>query len=350
MSKLYIFSGFIILFFIISCQTPSDNENNNEITTLQPDFTTDTTLVDTDDPAIWINYDNPMQSLILGTDKGDENGGIYVFDLQGKMIKEKCVLNLPRPNNIDVAYNFVLNGDTIDIAVFTQRNGDNIRVLRLPDMTFIDGGGIPVFVGDTVQSPMGIAMYQKPNTNTIYAIVSRKDGADGSYLWQYLLKDSLGVVTGKPVRKFGAFKGGKEIESIAVDNELGHIYYSDEGAGVRKYYAHPDSSNVELASFANQDFKDDHEGISIYKTGATTGYILVSDQQANRFHVFTRQAPHQRVAILPVSTNQSDGSEVTNVAFKGLFPKGFFIAMSDNRTFQIYNWEKIENAISKQQN
>lgn len=345
-NKFILILGSIISLFF-SC---TSNEVANEVQEiLQPDFITDTTLVDTDDPAIWINDDNPMQSLILGTDKGNGNGGIYVFDLQGKMIKEKCVLNLPRPNNIDVAYHFVFNSDTIDIAVFTQRNGDNIRVLRLPDMTFIDGGGIPVFVGDTVQSPMGIALYQQPNTNTTYAIVSRKNGADGSYLWQYLLKDSLGVVVGEPVRKFGAFKGGKEIESIAVDSELGHIYYSDEGVGVRKYYAHPDSSVVELAFFANQDFQEDHEGISIYKTSATTGYILVSDQQANRFHVFTRQVPHQRVAILPISTNQSDGSEVTNTAFNPLFPKGFFVAMSDNRTFQIYNWKKIETAILAQQ-
>jgi myo-inositol-hexaphosphate 3-phosphohydrolase len=72
----------------------------------------------------------------------------------------------------------------------------------------------------------------------------------------------------------------------------------------------------------------------------------VSDQQANRFHVFTRQSPHTRVAILPVSTNQS-GSEVTNVAFGDLYPKGFFVAMSDNRTFQIYRWEQLEAMISR---
>ncbi|NJK82469.1 MAG: phytase [Saprospiraceae bacterium] len=336
----------IFIGLLFSCTT--NKATNEGQQTLSPDFTTDTTLIDTDDPAIWINYDNPMQSLLLGTDKGEDNGGIYVFDIQGNMIKEKCLLNLPRPNNIDVAYNFIFDSDTIDIAVFTQRNGDNIRVLRLPDMTFIDGGGIPVFVGDTVQSPMGIALYQQPTTGAIYAIVSRKNGADGSYLWQYLLKDSLGVVIVEPVRKFGAFKGGKEIESVAVDNELGHIYYSDEGSGVRKYYADPDSSNVALAFFANQDFKEDHEGISIYKTGATTGYILVSDQQANQFHVFTREVPHQRIAIVPVSTNESDGSEATNMAFGNLFPKGFFVAMSDNRTFQIYNWEKFEAAILAQ--
>jgi myo-inositol-hexaphosphate 3-phosphohydrolase len=82
----------------------------------------------------------------------------------------------------------------------------------------------------------------------------------------------------------------------------------------------------------------------------------VSDQQANRFQVFTREGTagdphlHQRVAIIPVSTNESDGSDVTNVRFGDLFPKGFFVAMSDNKTFQIYNWSKLEEQILLQKN
>jgi len=324
------------LMFLHACTDPN---------ALKPAFVTDFTPRDTDDPAIWINKNDPMQSLILGTDKGDANGGIYVFDLKGKLLKDKSISGLPRPNNIDVEYDFVLNGDTIDIAIFTQRNGDNLRVLRVPDMTFIDGGGIPAFAGDEVQAPMGIALYKKPTTGEIYAIVSRKRGPDGSYLWQYLLQDSVGVVVMQPLSKFGASKGSKEIESIAVDDEMGYVYYSDEGAGVRQYYADPDSSNTELALFATEDFVEDHEGISIYKTVERSGYILVSDQQGNRFHLFTRERPHERLAIIPVSTNKSDGSEVTNAAFGDLYPKGFFIAMSDNRTFQIYKWEQLEERI-----
>ncbi len=330
------YSFLFALLIVMGCQDANK---------LKPTFVTEPTPTDTDDPAIWIHPTDPMQSLILGTDKGDANGGVFVFDLKGTLLKDKSIVNLPRPNNIDIAYDFVLNGDTIDIAVFTQRNGDNLRVLRVPDMTFIDGGGIPAFAGEEVQAPMGIALYKKPETGEIYAIVSRKSGSDGSYLWQYLLQDSAGVIVMEPVRKFGAFKGGNEIEAIAVDNEMGYVYYSDEGAGIRKYYADPDSSNVQLEFFGNQGFVEDHEGISIYKTGDSTGYLLVSDQQGNRFHVFTRESPHKRLAIIPVSTNESDGSEVTNVAFGDLYPKGFFIAMSDNRTFQIYKWEQLEERI-----
>ncbi len=54
---------------------------------------------------------------------------------------------------------------------------------------------------------------------------------------------------------------------------------------MRKYYAHPDSNDVELALFATNGVRQDHEGISIYKANDGTGYILLSDQQANAFHV-----------------------------------------------------------------
>jgi 3-phytase len=179
-------------------------------------------------------------------------------------------------------------------------------------------------------------------------MVGRKSGPiDGTYLWQYALEDSgKGTVMGKVVRKFGVYSGKNEIESIAVDNELGFVYYSDEGVGIRKYYAHPDSATKELAIFGTSGFTDNHEGISIYKLKNGVGYILVSDQQANRFHIFRREGtgndPHNHSMIKTIigSTIASDGSEVTSVALPG-FSHGLFVAMSDDKTFQFYRWEDL---------
>ena len=65
-----------------------------------------------DDPAIWIHPDDPSKSLVLGTDK---KGGLNVFDVDGKRLQ--IVSNSTRPNNVDVIYNFPLEGATIDLAV-----------------------------------------------------------------------------------------------------------------------------------------------------------------------------------------------------------------------------------------
>lgn len=318
---------------------------------IKPVIVTEPVVYDTDDPAIWINPTDPSKSMLIGTDK-DAQGGLYAYDLTGKILKDKTVSGLKRPNNVDIAYGMKLQGKSVDIAVVTERITHKLRIFSLPDLKPVDRGGIEVFeteMAEGTRDLMGIALYKQPETGKMYAIAGRKTGpTEGSYLWQYELQDDgHGFVKGTCVRKFGKYSGQKEIESIAVDSELGYVYYSDEGSGVRKYYADPARGNAELAWFARTGFSQDHEGISIYKINDGTGYILVSDQQANRFHIFTREGTpgnphdHKLVKIVNVSTQESDGSDVTNVALNDQFKAGLFVAMSTDKTFQFYRWEDI---------
>lgn len=343
----------------ISCNNQTNNtstsNNVDSNAVIKPLYVTDTVQFDSDDPAIWINKQDPAQSLVLGTDK-DENGGLYVFDLKGKIIKDKVVKGIKRPNNVDIAYNLPLGGKNVDIAVVTERMTHKLRIYSLPDMKPLDNGGIPVFEGETdtmFRDLMGIALYTTPK-GEIHAIVGRKTGpTDGSYLWQYRLDDNgKGQVKATLVRKFGNYSGKKEIEAIAVDNELGYVYYSDEQFGVRKYYADPRKGNQELAVFAKTGYTEDHEGISIYKTSDTTGYLLVSDQGANKFKIYSREGvkdahDHELIASINVSTNKSDGSDSYSGQLNNDFKHGIFVAMSDNKTFQFYRWEDIAGKILK---
>ncbi|HVI44903.1 MAG TPA: phytase [Chitinophaga sp.] len=307
---------------------------------VKPVVVTAQTQYDSDDPAIWINKTDSSKSLIVGTDKNTD-GALYVYDLDGKIVKK--IGGLKRPNNVDIAYGLMLNGAPVDIAVVTERETNKLRIYRLPDMTSIDNGGIDVFSGEEERGPMGISLYTRPSDNAIFAIVSRKSGPANGYLWQYLLTgNEQGIVTGTVVRKFGAYSGKKEIESVAVDNELGYVYYSDEQTGVRKYYADPLKGNAELALFGQGDFKADNEGISIYKTSDSAGYILVSDQDANSFNVYKREdAKPVLLKRIPVTAVNSDGSDVVNVNLGPKYPKGLFVVMSTDKTFHYYDVRDI---------
>src|SRR3546814_16511798 len=77
-------ASLIIILSITSCtnKTAPDNATGDFV---KPLYVTEPVEYDTDDPAIWINPSDPAQSLLIGTDK-DENGGLYVYDLQGKKI------------------------------------------------------------------------------------------------------------------------------------------------------------------------------------------------------------------------------------------------------------------------
>lgn len=341
---------FVVL--VASCRFSTKKQNGEQTVDpiIKPVKVTEQVKHDSDDPAIWINKTNPAQSLILGTDK-DEDGALYVFDLNGKIVHGKVIRNLKRPNNVDIEYGLMLNGKATDIAVVTERLTHKLRIFALPEMTPLDNGGIDVFVGEEgtgYRDLMGISMYKNPN-GKIFAIVGRKNGPQtGSYLWQYLLEDDgKGLIKAKVVRKFGKYSGKKEIEAIAVDDALGYVYYSDEMFGIRKYYAEPEKGDEELSQFGNKDFVQDEEGISIVSTTDSTGYVLVSDQQKNYFNIYSREGlkdspnKHKLLKSVHLFTSESDGSDVVNIPLNNIFKNGLFVAMSSDRTFQFYRLEDI---------
>ena len=318
--------------------------------TVQPRVITEAVGHDTDDPAIWVNRVNPAASLVLGTDK-DMDGALVVFGLDGRIRHDLSVRGLVRPNNVDIAYDVMIGGVKTDIAVVTERYAHRIRAYRLPDMAPVDGGGIPVFEGQVAREVMGIALYTRQTDGAVFAMVSRsEEGAPRqNYLHQYrLVDDGTGTLRGVFTRGFGQWSGIKEIEAVAVDNELGFVYCSDERYGVRKYHADPMAEDAEdqLAEFGLTGFAREHEGISIYPTGPGTGYILVSNQQADTFRIFSREGtagdPHEHSFLksVRVAAMDSDGNDVTNAELPG-FPGGLFVVMSTDRTFHFYAWADI---------
>lgn len=346
-----IFQFLVISIVLISCKDKLAPIAKNA---LKPTIVTQPTPHDTDDPAIWIHPTDTSKSLIIGTDK-ETGGGLYVYNLDGKIINS--YINMSRPNNVDIAYGLKIGDQKIDIAVTTEREKNRIRVFSLPDLKPIDNGGIEVFVGEKERDPMGVALYTRPSDGTIFAIVGRKFGPTENYLWQYELSTSDNKnVTAKLVRKFGKFSGKKEIEAIALDNEMGFVYCSDEQSGMRKYYADPaKNDNTELAFFGQNDFKSDNEGIAIYKKTDTTGYILVSNQQKNTFVVYSREGSknnvneHQKIAEFPTSTIECDGADATSINLGEKFPRGMLVAMSNGMTFHYYDWNIIQKQTDKQQ-
>ena len=335
MIKRYI--PFFVLLFLVSCGRES------KLPAIAPDIITEKTPNDTDDPAIWVNPDDASKSIVFGTDK-QTNGGVYAFDLDGKIIKEKSITNIERPNNVDLEYGFQLNDSVaVDVIAFTEREKQQIRLFSVPDMKPLDSGGFPVFEDETEvgqRLPMGISLYKSPEDSSIYTIVGRKIGPSGSYLYQYKFESDSTGISVNLVRKFGSFTGGKEIEAIAVDDEMGYVYYSDEGECIKKYYAEPTMGNEELACFGGEHFLKDIEGIAIAKYPDGEGYIIVSDQQRGQFNIFSRK-DNAFIKAVNLSTTETDGCDVVTVSLNDTFPNGLFAAMNDQKDFYFYDLGKL---------
>lgn len=333
-----------VAILVVSCKSQS------KLTPIKPSVITEKTVNDTDDPAIWVNPTNPAESIVFGTDK-ETNGAIYAFDLKGKIIEEKTLRDMKRPNNIDLVYQVSVNDSvSLDIIAFTERERQQIRVFSVPDMQPLDNGGFKVFEDETNEEykwPMGIALYKSPVDGKVFAVVGRKDGPAEGYLYQYELQPTGAGLQAVLVRKFGTFSGKKEIEAIAVDAENGHIYYSDEQFGIHKYYAEPSKGNQELSVFGKDKFLSDIEGIAIAKISEKGGYIIISDQQRGTFNVFDRET-NTFIKAINLATIETDGCDVVTSKLSSNFPNGLFVAMNDSKEFYFYDFRKILDEIKKE--
>lgn len=322
---------------------------------VQPRVVTEPVRRDSDDPAIWIDREDPARSLILGTDK-DIDGALYAFGLDGRIRQDLVVRGLLRPNNVDVARGVMLGGRSRDVAIVTERFANRLRVYALPGLEPVDGGGIPVFEGERARDVMGIAAYTRPSDGAVFAIVSRSDrfAPREGYLHQYrLIDDGTGTLRGIRVRAFGNWSGRKEIEALSVDAEAGHLYASDETFGIRKYAADPavEDADEELASFGTEGFARDQEGSAVLRRPGEPALLFVSDQQAGELRVFALESrpgealrePEFRGRIR-YAASETDGIDLTPESLPG-FPRGLLVAMSDDKTYHFYDLGELLDAM-----
>src|SRR5262245_21405302 len=246
----------------ISAWALSDGQPTNRVPSLRAIRSTDRLPGDPDDPAIWVNRAEPSKSLVFGTLKAAApDGALAVFGLDGKL--RQLLTGPDRPNNVDVEYGLDLGGRPTDIVVLTERLGRRLRVYTIAadgsGVADVSSGSMKILEGSAgdAGAPMGIGLYRRRMDGAIFAIIAPKHGGERNYLWQYRLHDDgAGRVRASFVRRFGAFSGTGEIEAVAVDDELGYVYYADEDVGVHKWLADPDAPGAdrELALFATSGY------------------------------------------------------------------------------------------------
>ena len=352
----------LVAVFVPACSASTTHEPTSTAATVTAVRATAGLPHDPDDPAIWINRADPSASLVFGTMKvAAPDGALAVFDLDGKL--RQLVKGPDRPNNVDVEYGLDLDGSPTDIVVLTERLGRRLRVYAISrgsSVRDISAGKMPILEGAAGDegAPMGIGLYKRPKDGAIFAMVAPKAGPKQSYLWQYRLEDDgTGRVKATFVRRFGVFSGVGEIEAVAVDDELGYVYYADEGMGIHKWLADPDAAGAdrELALFGTAGYRQDREGLGIYSLPNGKGYIVSVDQLPGQsvFHLYKREGepgrPHDHSADLLQFTGGADGTDGLDVASAALgpdFPDGLLVAMnSSSRNFLLFRWRDINDRL-----
>ncbi|CAF4562883.1 unnamed protein product [Rotaria sp. Silwood1] len=339
---------FFFFFFFNTYICLDENINNNQlIPFIQETIATQPVRTDPDDPAIWIHPNQPELSLIIATDKTARIGGLYVFDLDGKILQH--IENIDRPNNVDVEYGFKINETySIDLVVLTERLQRRLRMFSINinnrQLYELTGQNTNVFINSSGDhaAPMGLALYKRIDEGKIYAIVSRKSGPSHNYLGQYELIWNGQSIDLKFIRYFGDFQGD-EIESIVVDDQLGFVYYSDESYGIRKYNIDPQTNQTQQIGFINTTnlWQGDSEGLALYTTSDKHGYLIITDQIINGsiFHIYERQGTNSYIKSIKTRADKTDGIEATSSLLNKNFPRGLLIVMNGiEKNFLLYDW------------
>lgn len=294
-----------------------------------------------DDPAIWVNPDDPGLSAILGTNK---QGGLFVYDLQGKVLDETKDGKL---NNVDLRSDFPLSGKSVVLVTAGNRTDDTIAIYTLDRQTrrLTNVAERPIKTAPAY----GACMYCSPKSGKFYYVLANKAGQ--VEMWE-LADNGRGRVSATKAR---VLKLGGQLEGCVADDATGILYVGEEDKGIWRMAADPGSSDAPelLDAVGSGRLVADVEGMAIAETGPGTGYLIVSSQGNNSYVVYRREGKNEYVKTFQIvdgdrvdGTADTDGIDVTTRGLGSAFPKGVFVAQDGfndigNQNFKLVPLERI---------
>lgn len=336
---------------------------------------------DADDPAIWVHPTDSAQSLVIGALK---EGGLDVYDLEGQRLQVIQPAGV-RYNNVDVDYNFRLDGNLVDLAVTTDRYGDKLvfftidpQTRQLKDVT--DPANPLIFtppgeVSNKATTAYGLALYHNPITGARYAFATRREELEIAQL--EFVDNGNGLIGVRPVRTIilpaPVDDREPQAEGMVVDQQFGFLYIAQEKVGIWKVAAEPDGDPnpvlIHQAAPEGDTLVADVEGLTIYYAAAGAGYLIASSQSANNFSVYTRDEENQYLGRFQVGTDIGvgidgsqgcDGAGVISTGLGERFAQGLLVVQdgtnevpvqqtdnpNDNTNFKFVPWEVVANAFN----
>ncbi|MCE5279850.1 MAG: phytase [Planctomycetaceae bacterium] len=273
-------------------------------------------VFDQDDMCFWRDAKDASKSLIITSDKYANK--VFVYDMEGKLLQS---IDAPFPGNIDSRTGFPLGGQKVDIIVHNQRQNKNfkLRVYKVdPDkrqLVRIDDENINT--GDNY----GGTLYHSRKSGKFYFFTTSKKSTVEQH---ELFDDGKGKVTHKHVRNLRAGFA----EGAVADDANGTLFVANERQGIFYYDAEPDGAkDIKVAAKTGVNgLKPDVEGLTIYPTSETEGYLIASSQGSNTFNVFDRKPPYAYVGTFSVAgVTETDGIDCIAGDMGPRFPKGIFI-------------------------
>jgi 3-phytase len=301
-----------------------------------------------DDPAIWVNPNQPGRSMVIGNDK---QGALEVYNLSGGLL-QRITTDKPFWGNVDVRQAVTIGAAAYDIVA--AMNG-GLRLYNVDPTTrelvslTADDAAIGTGGGE------GLCLYHSEASGKLFAFVVARSGR----VREYRITDGGGGVLGATrVRQFAL---GSESEGCVADDKLERVYLAQEDVGLWRMNAEPGvPANRELVDRvgANGHLVRDVEGVTLATSGGR-GSLIVSAQNGahpkkSYFTVYNRRGNVYQFSFRIVRGPSSDGCQRTDgiAVYDGplgaRYPQGLFVCQDDKNTapgvgYQDFKFTRLES-------
>ncbi len=296
--------------------------------------------------TIWIHPTDPALSLVMGT---DDNEGLGVYDLQGKLLQ--FISDGGATSNIDIRYNVPYRGQRIALIAVGIKDEPRVDLYTVNNDTrrLEPLGSFP-----TTLRLNGLCMYRSRLTGTLYVIANSELGE----MEQYAIEDEDGEWQTTLAR---AINIGSEVEGCVADDELGRLYIAEEETPVLwRYGAEPeDGINRSIVEGGVGRIIEQVEGVTLIRTGERTGYLLAANEQADAILVYERTGDNAFVGQFSMgasetidSISEPNGMAAVSVPLGDAFPQGLFVTSDDvnsnpnaDNNFKLVSWADVVTAL-----
>lgn len=280
-----------------------------------------------DDPAIWVNPDDPGKSLILGT---DSRRGLAVYSLSGK---ELAFHSDGATGMVDVRAGFPLGGGKRPIVAAGNLAQNRIALYTIDTekRCLVDVAARAIEPGLRIY---GTCLYHSEQTGAFHVFVTSQSGQ----VEQWRLSANGEKADAERVRRFKLQQPGSDtIEGCVADDRHGVLYLAQENEGrIFRVGAEPDDPAVLERVDAPKDEGGhtipDVEGLALLRQSDGGGWLLAVNQGGEVITAYKRTGKNAYVTTFRISGSENadavtsdDSLAITSSPLGERFPKGLLV-------------------------
>jgi len=228
------------------------------------------------DVAVWANTGTPARSVLVGASR---EAGLELYTIDGASAGGYTGVDA---DFVDVHDGFTLRGAQIPLVVTYDRKSDALLAFAI-DPASLQVSLVSAQPLKTNAEVTGLCLYRSPLTGSQYAFASTDDGD----LQQWELFERSGKVDGLLVRTIPSGRGAGH---CAVDDISSTLYFSEEGVGIWKLAAEPETDAqrvpVDMAA-PHGSIAGEISALAVHRVDERTAYLLAAE--AERLNLYSMQ-------------------------------------------------------------